>query len=120
MDVSKISFNRKGLHSIVGELEADIMECMWQDGNRKTCRDVYDYIKKKNNVAYTTVSVTMDRMYSRGLVEREIEKGKGGLKYKYGTKVSKEELANSISKKFVRFLKTTFGEPSIAYLKKNM
>ena len=76
--------------------------------------------KKKNKVAYTTVTVTMDRMYSRNLLKREIEKGKGGLKYMYEAKVSREELANKISKKFVSFLKATFGEPSIAYLKKNI
>ena len=59
-------------------------------------------------------------MYTRGLVEREIEKGKGGLKYKYGAKVTKDELAKRISKRFLNFLKATFGEPSIAYLRKNI
>ena len=53
-------------------------------------------------------------------LERDIEKGKGGLKYNYYSKVSKEELANRLSKKFVGFLKRTFGEASIAYLKKNI
>ena len=120
MDISKINFDKKGLNSIVGSLEADILECLWQSEESKTCRQVYDFVKKKNKVVYTTVTVTMDRMYLRNLLEREIEKGRGGLKYKYGTKVTKEELANKISKKFVSFLKGTFGEPSIAYLKKNI
>ena len=104
----------------MGGLEADIFECLWQGKDLKTCRHVYGLVKKKNNVAYTTISVTLDRLYSRGLVEREIEKGKGGLKYRYGAKLSREELANRISKKFVNFLKATFGEPSIAYLRKNI
>ncbi len=120
MELSKINFDKKGMNSIVGELEADILDCLWRDGSNKTCRQVYDIVKKKNNVAYTTITVTMDRMYSRRLLVREIEKGKGGLKYMYGAKVTKEELANRISKKFVNFLKTTFGEPSIAYLRKNI
>ena len=120
MEVSKINFDKKGLNSIVGELEADILGCLWQDEGKKTCREVYDFVKKRNKVAYTTVTVTMDRMFSRNLLERDIEKGRGGLKYKYGARVTKEELANRISKKFVNFLKSTFGEPSIAYLKKNI
>ena len=120
MEVSKINFDKKGLNSVVGELEADILECLWQDAGRKTCRQVYDFVKKRNKVAYTTVTVTMDRMFSRNLLVREIEKGRGGLKYMYGARVTKEELANRISKKFVNFLKATFGEPSIAYLKKNI
>ena len=120
MDVSKINFDKKGLNSIVGGLEADILECLWLGDSKRTCRQVYDFVKKRNKVAYTTVTVTMDRMFSCNLLEREIEKGKGGLKYIYGAKVTKEELANGISKKFVNFLKATFGEPSIAYLKKNI
>ena len=120
MELSKINFDKKGLNSVVGGLEADILECLWQGKDLKTCRHVYGLVKKKNNVAYTTISVTLDRLYSRGLVEREIEKGKGGLKYRYGAKISREELANRISKKFVNFLKATFGEPSIAYLRKNI
>lgn len=120
MDISKINFDKKGLNSIVGSLEADILECLWQGQEKKTCREVYDFVKKKNNIAYTTVTVTMDRMYSRNILGREIEKGRGGLKYNYCAKVTKEELANKISKKLVSFLKSTFGEPSIAYLKKNI
>lgn len=120
MELSKINFDKKGLNSIVSGLEADILECLWQGKEKKTCRHVYEFVKKKNKVAYTTIAVTLDRMYSRGLMEREIEKGKGGLKYRYGAKITREDLANRISKKFVNFLKTTFGEPSIAYLRKNI
>ncbi len=120
MDLSKINFGKKGLNSIVGVLEGDILECLWRDSDKKTCRNVFEFVRKKNNVAYTTISVTLDRMYSRGLVEREIEKGKGGLKYRYGAKVTKEELAKRVSKKFLNFLRVTFGEPSIAYLRKNI
>src|SRR3989344_1960737 len=76
MDVSKINFGKKGLNSIVGELEADILECLWQGNSKKTCREVYDFVKKKNKVAYTTVTVTMDRMFSRNLLERDIGKGR--------------------------------------------
>ncbi len=120
MELSKINFDKKGLNSIVGGLEADILECLWDGKEKKTCRHVYDFVKKKNKVAYTTISVTLDRMYSRGLVERDIEKGKGGLKYRYGAKITRDEIANRISKKFLSFLKETFGEPSIAYLRKNL
>ena len=120
MEISKINFDKKGLNSVIGELEADIMGSLWQKKEKQTCREIYGKVEKKNEVAYTTISVTLDRMYSRGLVERDVEKGPGGLKYKYGAKVSKEELANNLSKSFVKFLKSTFGEPSIAYLKKNI
>ncbi|HIH21696.1 MAG TPA: BlaI/MecI/CopY family transcriptional regulator [Candidatus Diapherotrites archaeon] len=120
MEVSKINFEKEGLNSLVGGLEADILSCLWQGAEKKNCRQVYNSVKRKNRIAYTTISVTLDRMHARGLVERDIEKGKGGLKYNYYAGLSKEELANKLSKKFVGFLKRTFGEASIAYLKKNI
>ena len=120
MEPSKIDFGKQGMQSLIGGLEADIMESLWQGSGKKSCRDVYDFVKKKNKVAYTTISVSLDRLHAKGLVEREIEKGKGGLKYKYCAKTSKEELADRLSKKFVGFLRKTFGEASIAYLKKNI
>ena len=120
MEVSKINFEKDGLNSLVGELEAGILNCLWQGKGKKNCRQVYAFVKRRNKVAYTTISVTLDRMHARGLVERDIEKGKGGLKYNYYAGLSKEELANKLSKKFVGFLKRTFGEASIAYLKKNI
>ena len=34
---------------------------------------MFNAVKKKNEVAYTTITVTMDRMHSKGLIEREIQ-----------------------------------------------
>ncbi|MFH1256503.1 MAG: BlaI/MecI/CopY family transcriptional regulator, partial [Candidatus Diapherotrites archaeon] len=68
----------------------------------------------------TTVTVTCDRMYGKGLLERKVERGKGGLKYIYSPKISKDQMASKISKKFVDYLRKSFGESSIAYLKKNI
>ena len=120
MELAKINFEKKGLNSLIGELEAGIMDCLWIGGEKKNCRQVHSFVKKRSKVAYTTIAVTLDRMHARGLVERDVEKGKGGLKYNYYPKVSKEELANNLSRKFVGFLKQTFGEASIAYLKKSI
>lgn len=120
MDISKINFEKGGLNSLVGGLEADVLKCLWQGKGWKTCRQVFECVGRKNNVAYTTITVTLDRMFEKGIVERSVDKGKGGLKYNYYARFSKEELANKLSKRFVGFLKKTFGETSIAYLKKNI
>ncbi|HLD58235.1 MAG TPA: BlaI/MecI/CopY family transcriptional regulator [archaeon] len=120
MELSKINFEKEGLGSLVGSLEADVLDGLWHSGEKQSCRQVFDFVKKRNKVAYTTITVTLDRLYAKGLVEREIEKGKGGLKYRYGAKISKEELGQNLSKRFVNFLKKNFGESSIAYLRKNI
>jgi len=88
MELSKINFEKEGLGSLVGSLEADVLDGLWHSGEKQSCRQVFDFVKKRNKVAYTTITVTLDRLYAKGLVEREIEKGKGGLKYRYGAKIS--------------------------------
>jgi predicted transcriptional regulator len=119
MELNKIDFEKKGLNSLVGKLESDIMKALWKK-KKATCREIFDVVRKKNNVVYTTITVTMDRMHSKGIIEREILKGKGGLIYVYSPKYSKEELSKEVSDKFVSFLKSTFGESSVAYLRKKL
>ncbi len=117
MELNKINFERPGMQSLLGELESDILEVLWSDGERN-CRQVFDAVKKKHKVAYTTISVTLDRMHEKKLVERKVLRGKGGLSYRYSPKCSKEDIASRLSDQFLGFLKSTFGESSVAYLRK--
>ncbi|MBU2476291.1 BlaI/MecI/CopY family transcriptional regulator [Candidatus Micrarchaeota archaeon] len=119
MELHKIDFEKKGLNSLIGKLESDIMDALW-DKEKATCREVFDEAGEKNDVAYTTITVTMDRMHSKGLIERKIHKGKGGLIYTYSPKYSRKELSEEVSDKFVSFLKDTFGSSSVAYLRKKL
>ncbi len=119
MELNKIDFEKKGMNSLVGKLESDIISFLWKHNN-STCRQVFDSVKKKNDVAYTTITVTMDRMHSKGILERQILKGKGGLIYVYSPKYNKSQLSEEISDKFVSFLKSNFGDASVAYLRKKL
>lgn len=120
MELGKIDLEKKGMESLVGNLESDILCCLWNKKEKTTCRDVFDEIKKKHRVAYSTVVVYLDRMHQKKLVERKTETGKGGIKYLYSPKYSRDEFVSGISKKFLNYLKRSFGEASIAYLKKNI
>lgn len=120
MEFGKIDLDKKGMESVVGNLESDILCSLWGKNRKTTCREVFEDIKKKHKVAYSTVVVYLDRMYQKKLVERKTETGKGGIKYLYSPKYSRDEFVSSISKKFVDYLKKSFGEASIAYLKKNI
>lgn len=119
MELHKIDFEKKGLNSLVGKLESDVMNSLWNK-KKATCREVFNLVGKKKGMAYTTITVTMDRMHSKGLIERKIHKGKGGLIYTYSPKYSRKELSEKVSEKFVSFLKNTFGQSSVAYLKKKL
>ena len=53
----------------LGPLEVDVMEVMWQFG-ASNVRDVVGRLERK--LAYTTVMTTLDRLFKKGLLDREM------------------------------------------------
>ncbi len=53
---------------ILGPLEVRVMEVLWSDG-RSSVRDVVAKLDRR--LAYTTVMTTLDRLYKKGLLERQ-------------------------------------------------
>ena len=60
-----ISFERLQL----GPLEVDVMDAIWQFGPGNV-REVVSRLERK--LAYTTVMTTLDRLFKKGLLEREM------------------------------------------------
>ena len=62
------STNRMGQQSLLGPLEVQVMEVLWSAG--ECCvRDVVERLDRK--LAYTTVMTTLDRLYKKGLLDRQ-------------------------------------------------
>ena len=53
----------------LGPLEVDVMEAVWRFGAGNV-RDVAGRLERK--LAYTTVMTTLDRLFKKGLLEREM------------------------------------------------
>lgn len=68
----------------LGPLEVDVMEVVWTFGDSNV-RDVVGRIERK--LAYTTVMTTLDRLYKKGLLERELV----DRAFVYSPKVSRED-----------------------------
>ncbi len=69
-DNASFRINQDGLRKFLGDLESEIMELVWKKANPTvTVRDIYDALRKKRPIAYTTVMTTMVR-----LAEKEILK----------------------------------------------
>ena len=77
---------KKGLRKILGDLEADVMETVWERG-RATVHDVHERLAADRELAYTTVMTVMSRLAEKGLLEKE----KDGAAYVYTPAASKEE-----------------------------
>jgi predicted transcriptional regulator len=55
----------------LGELEAVIMDRLWEWGRPALVRDVVDELGKDRPLAYTTVMTVMENLYRKGWLRRE-------------------------------------------------
>ncbi|GAA3503218.1 BlaI/MecI/CopY family transcriptional regulator [Streptomyces prasinosporus] len=55
----------------LGDLEAEIMDCLWKWGRPATVREVVDAINARRPVAYTTVMTVATILHRKGWLTRE-------------------------------------------------
>lgn len=53
-----------------GELEATIMDRMWQADAPRSVRDILAELQAEREIAYTTVMTVMERLFRKGLLSR--------------------------------------------------
>jgi predicted transcriptional regulator len=70
-----------------GELEAVIMQRVWDHGRPVTVRELFDELVLQRAIAYTTVMTTMDNLHRKGWLTR----AKEGKAYRYTATASREE-----------------------------
>jgi predicted transcriptional regulator len=115
--ISQFNLGRKELEAFLGPLEANIIGVIWNSDKKPLrVRDVYEKLKQKKDIAYTTVMSTMDRLYEKSLLDRRIEKGKGGLFYVYWPKLEEESFKKSAVREVISSLIENFGAIVTSYL----
>jgi predicted transcriptional regulator len=70
-----------------GDLEAVVMQRVWDHGGPVTVREIFDELSKTRPIAYTTVMSTMDNLHRKGWLARE----RDGKAYQYTAVASREE-----------------------------
>jgi len=70
-----------------GELEAVIMQRVWDQDRPVTVRELFDELVLQRAIAYTTVMTTMDNLHRKGWLAR----AKEGKAYRYTATASREE-----------------------------
>jgi predicted transcriptional regulator len=70
-----------------GDLEAVIMDRVWERDGPVTVREVFDQLSAERAIAYTTVMSTMDNLHRKGWLDRVRE----GKAYRYTATASRAE-----------------------------
>jgi predicted transcriptional regulator len=70
-----------------GDLEAVVMDRLWDRDGVTTVRDVFEDMHRDREIAYTTVMSTMDNLYHKGWLMRE----RNGKAYRYWPSMTREQ-----------------------------
>ncbi len=93
------------LKKLLGSLELEIMERMWQIGEA-TVQQVAKTINRRRPIAYTTVMTVMGHLVDKGLLSRTKE----GKRYRYQVARSKDKFLRETSEGMLRSLLEDFGD----------
>ena len=77
-----------------GDLEAVVMDCVWDCAEPVTVRGVFDEISQRRQIAYTTVMSTMDNLHRK----RWLKRRRDGKAYLYQASMSREERSARLMK----------------------
>ena len=97
------------LRKLLGSLELQVMEFMWQTGEA-TVQQVVKTIERRRPIAYTTVMTVMGHLVDKGLLARTME----GKRYRYQIARSRDEFLLDSSRSMIHTLVDDFGDLAIA------
>jgi BlaI family transcriptional regulator, penicillinase repressor len=99
----------------LGWLEAEILRIVW-DKRQVTVRDVYEELRLRRRIAYTTVMSVLRNLAAKGLLEQD----KSAAAYIYTPSVTDEEVARGILDALVDKIMGGRVEPLILYLQQSI
>lgn len=102
---------RKGIQQVLGELEAEVMKTLWNKNEGVTGRQIYENMKRKRNLAYTTVLTVIDRLVNKGLIKKQKNNEDT---YIFSQAISGEEFKTEITKAVVEGLMDFAGKGAVA------
>lgn len=107
----RFSPTKDGLVKVLGPLETEIMQLLWQD-ERSTVKKVHRKLAQQREIAYTTVMTTMSRLAEKGVLNRHRE----GLAYVYTPAISEEDFVSMVVRQVLDGLLDDYSDTAIDYM----
>ncbi len=107
----RFSPTKDGLVKVLGPLETEIMQILWQEGS-STVKKVHRKLSQQRDIAYTTVMTTMSRLADKGVLNRE----RDGLAYVYTPVISEDEFVNLVVRQVLDGLLDDYSDTAISYM----
>lgn len=101
---------------VLGKVESQIMEIVWQANKPISVAEVVSALSKKRKVAHTTVMTIMGRLVEKGLLKR-IPSGKTHF---FKPAYSQDVFLSRMSRKIIKNFVSTFGDKAVAYFSEEL
>lgn len=92
-----VRLSADGLAKVLGDLEARLMETVWDLADPATARTIHEVIVKEHPVAQLTVITVLNKLVSKGLLQRF----KQDDLFHYEARLTREEFTNQASRNVV-------------------
>ncbi len=109
----RIRPEQNGLRTSLFDLEAEIMEIVWEQGwDEFAVTDVHTRLEAQREIAYTTVMTTISRLYDKELLTRRKE----GRRYLYRPEMSRSEFIEAMTREVLGSLPPVGQATAVAML----
>ena len=98
-----------GVEQVLGKLEAEVMQTLWRQPGQ-TVSEVEERLRRKREIARTTVLTTLDRMYHKGYLTRE----KQGKAFVYSPRYTRQQFEHAMAQEVLGALLGDLGEPVLS------
>lgn len=109
----RIRPEQDGLRTSLFDLEAEIMEVVWEQGWEEfAVSQVHLLLEEQREIAYTTVMTTVTRLFNKELLTRRKE----GRRYLYRPSMSRAEFIEAMTREVLGSLPPVGQEAAMALL----
>jgi predicted transcriptional regulator len=102
---------KDGLVKVLGPLETEIMQILWQEGP-SAVKKVHRRLAQQRDIAYTTVMTTMSRLAEKGVLSRQRE----DMAYIYTPAISEDEFVTMVVRQVMDGLLHDYSDTAINYM----
>lgn len=113
----KSNFITKEIMASLSPLESEIIKVLVPNKKYRT-RDIYALVR--NKASKSSVSVILDRLYQKGLVNRSVETSRGGMRFVYTLEQNKEKFERRIVENVVNSIIQRFGSKAVVYFNESL
>ena len=118
-DITVFRPDREGVRKVLGDLEADIMEYVWQQVPAEspggiTVREGYEAFWQSRYTAYTTIMTTMARLARKHLLRAH----KVDTAFVYTPILNKEQFIDNFVSRILENLLVSFSKPTETHLER--